>query len=140
MIANNYDSFVALWRQLRQTQETFRTDNRRFCVRRILQHWHNMGVLTSDDKQLDLDELIWEVCFRSELQGYDGLPPPETHPRPHREMLLALAQVVLGLSIRKIDIRALDSAYSEAFPASTPLNVCKRQRPTTTIELCSGSP
>lgn len=137
MISNNYDSFVTLWRLLRQTQETFRTDNRRFCVRRILQHWHKMGLITPEhlaslplegEPEGALDNLIWEVCFRSELQGYDGLPPPETHPRPHREMLRALVGCLLGLGRRGVNLRELDRAYSEVFPDSTPLNVSKKKR------------
>ena len=36
--------------------------------------------------------------------------------------------VYLGIGMRKVDLKALDRAYSEAFPDSTPLNVNKKKR------------
>ena len=52
----------------------------------------------------------------------------ELYPRKHREMLRAIAVVKLGIGARKVSLRALDSAYSIAFPKSTPLNVSKQKR------------
>jgi hypothetical protein len=43
-------------------------------------------------------------------------------------MLRAIAVVKLGIGARKVSLRALDSAYSIAFPKSTPLNVSKQKR------------
>ena len=34
----------------------------------------------------------------------------------------------LGISFYKIDLKALDSAYSIAFPNSTPINVNKKKK------------
>lgn len=34
----------------------------------------------------------------------------------------------LGIGIRKVNLRALDAAYSIAFPGSTPINVGKKSR------------
>jgi len=36
--------------------------------------------------------------------------------------------VYLGIGMRKVDLKALDRAYSKAFPHSTPLNVNKKRR------------
>ena len=38
----------------------------------------------------------------------------------------AIVSVRLGISYYKIDLKALDSAYSIAFPKSTPINVNKK--------------
>ena len=50
------------------------------------------------------------------------------HHRFIREFLRALVAVKLGIGIRKVDLNALDAAYSIAFPHSTPLNVNKKRR------------
>jgi len=147
MIANNYDSFVCLWRQVRQTYEHFRAHHQRFCVRRIIQHWRREGIITdqhlraatpqSDGSSSEsplregdggVDNLIWEICFRSELQGYDDLGPPDLYPRPLREMIRSLVSVTQGIGMRKVLLRDLDRAYSEVFPDSTPINVAKKKR------------
>ena len=36
--------------------------------------------------------------------------------------------VRLGIGMREVDVKALDEAYTEAFPHSTPLNVGKKRR------------
>ncbi|MBP5341431.1 MAG: hypothetical protein J6Y52_03605 [Bacteroidales bacterium] len=41
---------------------------------------------------------------------------------------LRFVAVRLGIGMRKVDLKALDRAYSEAFPHSTPLNVNKKRR------------
>ena len=74
------------------------------------------------------DEFIWEVCFLCEQQGYNELPQPSLYPRKSREFLRALVAVKLGIGMRKVDVKALDEAYSIAFPHSTPINVRKRKR------------
>lgn len=56
-------------------------------------------------------------------------PAPGLHPRKCREFLRALVAVRLGIGVRKVDLKALDRAYSVAFPHSTPLNVNKKRRP-----------
>jgi hypothetical protein len=56
------------------------------------------------------------------------LPPPALHPRASREFLRALVAVKLGIGLRKVKLKALDRAYSAAFPRSTPLNVNKKKR------------
>jgi hypothetical protein len=43
-------------------------------------------------------------------------------------LLRAIVAVRLGISYYKIDLKALDSAYSIAFPNSTPINVNKKKR------------
>ena len=58
----------------------------------------------------------------------DELPPPQLYPRQHRELLRAIVAVRTGISYYKIDLKALDSAYSIAFPHSTPLNINKKKR------------
>ncbi len=123
-IRNDYDCFVALWRQLERTRQLFGMQYKRFCIRRVLQSW--LGAEATDD-------LIWEVCFNTDvdgeqLYGYDTLPAPALHPRASREFLRALVAVKLGIGMRKVDLKALDRAYSEAFPHSTPINIAKKKR------------
>ena len=123
-IRNDYDCFVALWRQLERTRQLFGMQYRRFCIRRVLVSW--LGDEATDD-------MIWEVCFNTvvddeQMYGLDLLPAPALHPRACREFLKALVAVRLGIGVRKVDLKALDKAYSEAFPHSTPLNVAKKKR------------
>lgn len=123
-IRNDYDCFVALWRQLERTRQLFGMQYRRFCIRRVLQSW--LGAEATD-------ELIWEVCFNTvvddeQMYGLDLLPAPALHPRACREFLKALVAVRLGIGMRKVNLKALDKAYSEAFPHSTPLNINKKQK------------
>ena len=63
-----------------------------------------------------------------QLEGWNELPKPRFYPRPHRELLRAIVAVSTGISFYKIDLKALDSAYSQAFPRSTPLNVSKKRK------------
>ena len=123
-IENNYDCFVALWRQLERTRQLLGMQYRRFCIRRVLVSW------LGDEAT---DEMIWEVCYNSvvdgvQLYGLEVLPAPALHPRKCREFLRSLVAVRLGIGVRKVDLKALDKAYSEAFPHSTPLNVAKKKR------------
>ena len=67
--------------------------------------------------------------MKCEQEGWNELPPPALYPRPHRELLRAIVSVTLGISMRKVNLHALDAAYSTAFPSSTPLNVNKKKRP-----------
>ena len=77
---------------------------------------------------------IGEVCFRASREmeepmcGWDILPPPSLYPRPHRELLRAIVSVTLGISKNKVNLRALDKAYTVAFPHSTPINVNKKKQ------------
>lgn len=66
------------------------------------------------------------VC--RQFYGLDLLPAPALHPRASREFLRALVAVRLGIGMRKVDLKALDRAYSEAFPHSTPLNINKKKK------------
>ncbi len=123
-IENNEACFVALWLRLEHTRQLLGMQYKRFCIRRVLQSW--FGAEATDD-------FIWEVCSHTmvngeQLFGLDVLPPPALHPRPNREFLHALVAVILGIGIREVDLDALDSAYSEAFPHSTPINVAKKKR------------
>ena len=125
-IDNTQESFQELWRRLEQTRQQFLQQGRRFCVRRILQSWLP-GVAT--------DDFMWEVCRAAstardhELLGMDLLPPPTLQPRTHRELLRALTQVYMGLKPKQVNRKALDAAYSQVFPYSTPLNMSKKKRP-----------
>ena len=123
-IRNDYECFVELWRQLERTRQMFGMQYKRFCIRRVLQSW--LGSEATDD-------FVWEVCFNTvvdeqQMYGYDILPAPALHPRASREFLRALVAVKLGIGMRKVDLKALDRAYSAAFPHSTPLNVNKTKR------------
>lgn len=123
-IENNYECFVQLWLRLERTRQMFGMQYKRFCIRRVLQSW--LGSEATDD-------FVWEVCFNTvvdeqQVYGLDMLPAPALHPRVSREFLRALVAVKLGIGMRKVDLKALDRAYSAAFPHSTPLNVNKKKR------------
>ena len=123
-IENNKECFVQLWRRLERTRQMLGGQYKRFCIRNVLKAW--FGVQATDD-------FIWEVCHHTIVDdewacGNDMLKPPSLYPRKHREFLRAIVAVSLGISLRKVDLKALDAAYSEVFPNSTPLNVNKKKR------------
>ena len=123
-IENNKECFVQLWLLLERTRRMLGGQYKRFCIRNVLKAW--FGVLATDD-------FIWEVCHHTIVDdewacGNDMLKPPSLYPRKHREFLRAIVAVSLGISLRKVDLKALDAAYSEVFPNSTPLNINKKKR------------
>ena len=124
-LENNETCFVQLWLRLERTRQMFGMQYKRFCIRRVMQSW--LGSEATDEK-------IWEVCQLAKgheyesVYGLDILPAPSLHPRRSREFLRALVAVKLGIGIRKVNLKALDRAYSVAFPNSTPLNVSKKRR------------
>ena len=123
-IENNKECFVRLWRMLERTRRFLRTERKRFCIRRVLQLWFE-GEAT--------DDIIWEVCRLAAVdgepqEGWNELPLPSLYPRRHRELLRAIVAVKTGISFYKIDLKALDSAYSIVFPNSTPININKKKR------------
>ena len=123
-IQNTQVCFVQLWLRLERTRRLLAAQRKRFCIRNILRSW--FGLRATDD-------FIWEVCFRAStdeltMNGYDILPPPSLYPRKHRELLRAIVAVKTGISYWKVNLKALDAAYSIAFPRSTPLNVNKKAR------------
>ena len=123
-IRNDKACFVQLWLQLERTRQMLGGQYKRFCIRNVLKSW--FGLLATDN-------FIWEVCHNvvvndEQVCGNDTLPPPSLYPRKHRELLRAIVAVRLGLSMRRVDLKALDAAYSEAFPNSTPINVNKKKK------------
>lgn len=60
------------------------------------------------------------------MYGCDILPLPSPYPRQHRELLRAIAAARLDITMCQVNIRALDTAYSVAFPKSTPINTSKK--------------
>ena len=119
VIQNNQACFVQLWLRLERTRQLLHGQCKRFCIRRVLQSWFGLEAT---------DNFIWEVCSRCEQAGYDELPLPQLYPRKHRELLRAIVSVKLGISYYRVDLKALDAAYSIAFPKSTPLNVNKKKK------------
>ena len=117
-IENTQECFVVLWRKLERTRQLLRGQFKRFCIRRVLKSW--FGYEADDD-------FIWEVCHLCEQEGWNELPPPSLYPRQHREFLRAIVAVKTGISYWKINLKALDKAYSIAFPNSTPINVNKKK-------------
>ena len=126
-IQNTQDCFVVLWRKLERTRRLLGGQYKRFCIRHVLKSW--FGYEANDD-------FIWEVCHLAVVddepqEGWNELPAPSLYPRRHRELLRAIVAVRLGIGLRKVDLKALDAAYSIAFPNSTPINVNKKKRDTT---------
>ena len=118
-IENNQDCFVQLWRKLERTRCLLGGQYRRFCIRSVLKSWFPAEAN---------DNFIWEVCHLCEQEGWNELPLPSLYPRKHRELLRAIVAVRTGISYYRIDLKALDAAYSVAFPNSTPINVNKKKR------------
>ena len=118
-IENTQECFVQLWQRLERTRQLLRRQCKRFCIRHVLKTW--FGFEANDD-------IIWEVCHLCDQEGWNELPLPSLYPRKHRELLRAIVAVRTGISFYKIDLKALDAAYSIAFPRSTPLNVNKKKK------------
>ena len=118
-IEKSQECFVWLWLRLERTRQLLQGQCRRFCIRNVLKSW--FGYEANDD-------FIWEVCRLCEQEGWNEMPIPSLYPRNHRELLRAIVAVRLGISFFKIDLKALDRAYSIAFPKSTPINVNKKRK------------
>ena len=124
-INNTQECFVQLWRLLERTRRLLGGQYKRFCIRRVLKTWFGIEAT---------DKFIWDVCRQMTLLldeenpvcGNDYLRPPSLYPRKHRELLRAIVSIKLGISIRRVNLKALDEAYSIAFPKSTPINVNKK--------------
>jgi hypothetical protein len=123
-LENSQECFVRLWRKLERTRRLLGGQYKRFCIRNVLKAW--FGYEATDD-------FIWEVCHRAAVndepqEGWNELPLPSLYPLKHRELLRAIVAVRLGISFYKIDLKALDKAYSIAFPTSTPINKNKKRK------------
>ena len=118
-IQNTQECFVQFWRKLERTRRLLGGQYKRFCIRNVLKAW--FGYEATDD-------FIWEVCHRCDQEGWNELPLPSLYPRKHRELLRAIVAVRLGISYYRINLRAIDKAYSIVFPQSTPINVNKKKR------------
>ena len=124
MIDNSQECFVQLWRRLERTRRLLGGQYKRFCIRNVLKVW--FGGEADDD-------MIWEVCHKAVVdgepqEGWNELPAPSLYPRKHRELLRAIVAVKTGISYYRINLKALDVAYSIAFPNSTPINVNKKKK------------
>ena len=122
-VENNQECFVQLWLRLERTRHLLGGQYKRFCIRNVLKAW--FGYEATDD-------FIWEVCHHAAVndepqEGWNELPLPSIYPLRHRELLRAIVAVRLGISFYKIDLKALDKAYSVAFPRSTPINKSKKK-------------
>ena len=123
-IENSQECFVQLWRKLERTRRLLGGQYKRYCIRNVLKSW--FGPEATDD-------MIWQVCHMAAVddepqEGWNELPLPSLYPRCHRELLRAIVAVRLGISYYKIDLKALDAAYSIAYPNSTPINVNKKKK------------
>ena len=118
-IENNKECFVLLWLQLERTRRLLGCQYKRFGIRNVLKSW--FGGEADDD-------CIWEVCRLCAQEGWNELPLPSLYPRKHRELLRAIVAVRTGISFYKVNLKALDAAYSIAFPKSTPMNVSKKKK------------
>ena len=121
-IDNSQECFVMLWRKLERTRRLLGGQCKRFCIRNVMKSW--FGYEANDD-------FIWEVCHQAVVddepqEGWNELPLPSLYPRKHRELLRAIVAVKTGISYYKVNLKALDKAYSIAFPKSTAINVNKK--------------
>ena len=121
---NTQECFVQLWLRLERTRRLLGGQYKRFCIRNVLKAW--FGYEANDD-------FIWEVCHRAAVddepqEGWNALPLPSLYPRKHRELLRAIVSVRLDISKYKVNLKALDKAYSIAFPESTTINVNKKKK------------
>ena len=111
---------MLLWRKLERTRRLLGGQCKRYCIRNVLKAWFG-GEAT--------DDFIWEVCRLCEQEGWNELPIPSLYPLKHRELLRAVVAVRLGISYyKKVNLKALDKAYSEAFPNSTQINKNKKKK------------
>ena len=122
-IQNTQACFVQLWLRLEHTRRLLQGQCKRYCIRNVLKSW--FGYEANDD-------FVWEVCHKALVddepqEGWNELPPPSLYPRRHRELLRAVVAVRTGISFYKVNLKALDAAYSLAFPKSTPINVNKKK-------------
>ena len=118
-IENNQECFVQLWRMLERTRRLLGGQYKRFCIRRILKSWFPAEAN---------DDFIWEVCNLCDQAGWDELQAPSLYPRKHREFLRAIIAVRTGISYWRVNLKALDAAYSIVFPSSTPINKNKKRK------------
>ena len=118
-VENSRQCFVRLWLLLERTRRLLGGQCKRYCIRNVLKAW--FGPQASDN-------MIWEVCHQCEQEGLSELPRPKLFPRQHREFIRAIVAVRMGISFYRIDLKALDRAYSEAFPHSTAINVSKKNK------------
>ena len=118
-VQNTQECFVQLWLRLERTRQLLRGQCRRFCIRRVLKSW--FGGEANDN-------FIWKVCRLCDQEGWNELPAPSLYPRKHRELLRGIVAVKTSISFYRINLRALDKAYSIAFPRSTPINVKKKKK------------
>ncbi len=117
-LQNNKECFVLLWRLLKRTRSFLRVHHKRFCVREVLKLWFE-GEAT--------DDFIWEVCNGCGLEGWSELPSLKYQPRTHRELLKAILELKLADRPGRVNLKALDAAYSVVYPTSTPMNVGKKK-------------
>ena len=122
-IENTQECFVQLWLRLEHTRRLLQGQCKRYCIRNVLKSW--FGYEANDD-------VVGEVCHKALVddepqEGWNELPPPSLYPRRHRELLRAVVAVRTGISFYKVNLKALDAAYSLAFPKSTPINVNKKK-------------
>ncbi len=125
-IENNRQTFVRLWLMLERTRKVLRLQYKRFCPRNIIKLWNECGIISFG--AYAPDEYMLEICIRAELLGLDELHPPRLYPRKNRELLRAIASLAMNIGMRKVNLKALDEAYSEAFPNTTPLNINKKKK------------
>lgn len=126
-IENTESSMVQLWLRLERTEEVLQASYKRFCPRAVLKLWLAQEIMEVPTSCAGLDGTIFEVCRLSALEGYELLPSVRLRPRKLRELLRAIIAVTCGIGMRKVNTRALDRAYSQAFPNSTALNANKKK-------------
>lgn len=125
---------VQLWQMLERTEDYLKGNYKRFCPRNILKLWHSEGIFKASPRGgLDgasshggLDGALWDVCHLSSLEGYEQLPSVSLYPLKHREFLRAIISVNLSIGMREVNLKALDRAFSIAFPHATPINKNKK--------------
>lgn len=119
-IENTETCFLQLWLEIDNTRYTLEEHFKRYCIRNLLKSWFGSNAT---------DDFIWEVCTKCEQEGMNELPVVTLNPIPHRELLRAIVSTVLHIGMRQVNLNALDTAYSIAYPDCPPININKQGCP-----------
>ena len=103
--------------KLQRIKRIILNNNNPLNIRRSKDQWQGMKKTQSDSSfcQFETFEDGWRAAFVLLTRTYY-----------HKYRLYTIVSVKTGISYYKVDLKALDRAYSVAFPKSTSINVNKK--------------